>query len=220
VRAAGRAARFDLEALRQAVTISDVLAAEGIELPDRGHRMPCPIHGGDGRQAFSITRDRWRCFSQCGRGGDVFDLVQALRECDVATAIARVAGLAGGAAAVVRETARRPSRAAVHRRRARVLERWHREHLGAAIARRTTAQQQVRQAVLGMHAARDQQDPDAAAWAQLEHAVVEGDAAEYAVAALETENFQAPHLRLLAERWLAEQKGEAALPLRDVVAGS
>lgn len=51
---------------------------------DNGYQVrgPCPIHGGDNLSAFMIKyKDdngpcfRWDCYTKCGRGGDVIDLV-------------------------------------------------------------------------------------------------------------------------------------------------
>ncbi|MBI3893584.1 MAG: toprim domain-containing protein [Candidatus Wallbacteria bacterium] len=48
----------------------------------RGPRLvgPCPIHGGDNPQAFSVHQERnlWFCFTRCRRGGNVVDLAWLL----------------------------------------------------------------------------------------------------------------------------------------------
>lgn len=72
--------------LKTRIRIPQVLAALGV-LP-RFHRQggrwvgPCPIHGGDNPNAFTVNVDRnvWYCFTRCGRGGTVIDLALAL--CD------------------------------------------------------------------------------------------------------------------------------------------
>lgn len=86
--------RHDFRALRQRVAIEDVLAARGLRLHRQGDRLtgPCPIHGGDNPTAFVVNcrKNVWYCFSQCGRGGDVLELVRLLDRvsiCDAATAV-------------------------------------------------------------------------------------------------------------------------------------
>jgi len=46
---------------------------------DKEWRCPCPIHGGK-RDSFAVQADtgRWFCHSQCGRGGDAYELEQTL----------------------------------------------------------------------------------------------------------------------------------------------
>lgn len=69
---------------RSRVQIAQVLAAIGRlhEFRVQGPRLigPCPIHGGDNRQAFSVHRERnlWFCFTRCQRGGTVVELVWLL----------------------------------------------------------------------------------------------------------------------------------------------
>lgn len=70
--------------IKNRVAIEAVLAARGlvVRMHRRGNRLsgPCPIHGGDNRGAFVVDRARnvWYCFSGCGRGGDVIELVRLL----------------------------------------------------------------------------------------------------------------------------------------------
>lgn len=94
-----RRRRFDLTALRQRVSITDLLTSMGYDVPLRGNRMPCPLHRGNNRQSFAITSDRFQggyfhCFG-CGAHGDVFTLAQALLGCNFRHAVDYVAGLAG-----------------------------------------------------------------------------------------------------------------------------
>ncbi len=105
---------FDLDRLRQSVSLSDVLTAAGIATPTRGTRMPCPIHGGTNRQAFSLRGDRWRCFG-CGAHGDVIDLAQHLHGLTFGNAVAHVVRLAGYGGV---DTVPRLTDATVSRRRA------------------------------------------------------------------------------------------------------
>lgn len=70
--------------LKRTIRIPQVLAAAGFWPRFRrvGPRWigPCPIHGGDNPNAFSVHAERnvWFCFSRCGRGGTVLDLALAL----------------------------------------------------------------------------------------------------------------------------------------------
>lgn len=56
------------------MTIFDVLEGHGWPTGRYG-RTTCPIHGGDNRQAFSYTDDRWYCFA-CGAGGGIKKLLE------------------------------------------------------------------------------------------------------------------------------------------------
>jgi len=86
---------YDVATVRDRVLVADVLRSAGIDPPPHG-RGRCPIHGGDGLSAFSITRDgrRWRCWSRCGPG-DAIDLAMQLLGLTFAEALAHCAELAG-----------------------------------------------------------------------------------------------------------------------------
>lgn len=60
----------------------------------RGNRMPCPVHGGTNKQAFTIRGHFFRCWT-CEAKGDVVALAQALLKSDFPTALAYVSRLAG-----------------------------------------------------------------------------------------------------------------------------
>jgi len=70
--------------LKRTITIEHVLAANGLTaaLKRTGNRLvgPCPLHGGDNPNAFVVQLDRnlWYCFTRCGTGGDVIELVRRL----------------------------------------------------------------------------------------------------------------------------------------------
>src|SRR5581483_3385223 len=57
---------------------------------------PCPIHQGKGLN-FSVNPEtgQWFCHSQCGRGGDIFDLEEALHGGDFPTRKAEIFRLIG-----------------------------------------------------------------------------------------------------------------------------
>ena len=87
-------ARIDIGAVKSRLTVPTVLRAHG-HTPRHG-RMPCPLHGGDNRSAFSIQPgDRYaRCWA-CGWHGDVIALEQALGGGTTGDAMRRCAELAG-----------------------------------------------------------------------------------------------------------------------------
>lgn len=72
----------DWDEIKHIVSIGEVLRKYGFRAPIRdSYRIPCPIHGG--RDANFSVDDRnglWNCFSVCGRGGSVIDLVAALEK--------------------------------------------------------------------------------------------------------------------------------------------
>src|ERR1700756_4879623 len=55
-------------------------------------RGRCPLHGGEGREAFHVNtaQQLFHCFS-CGAGGTVLDLVAALEQCGVREAAEKLA---------------------------------------------------------------------------------------------------------------------------------
>lgn len=69
------------QAIRDAVTMDDVLSAYCPNTPRRNHRCPCPIHAGTDFN-FSYTRDGYKCFV-CGASGDVVALVK--ETCELST---------------------------------------------------------------------------------------------------------------------------------------
>lgn len=97
-------ARLDFAEIKRRVSVEDALAARGLlaGLRRRGDRLtgPCPVHGGDNPTAFVVDRrkDVWFCFSGCGRGGDVIELVRRLDGVSHREAAARLAALAPSAA--------------------------------------------------------------------------------------------------------------------------
>lgn len=75
---------LDFKELKRRVSIEDVLAARNLlgGLRRCGDRLtgPCPLHGGDNPSAFVVdpSKNVWYCFSGCGQGGDVIELVRRL----------------------------------------------------------------------------------------------------------------------------------------------
>ena len=82
-------------ALKQGVTLDAVLRHYKVaELTGgRGgrYRGRCPIHQGEGRDAFhvDVKRKIFHCFS-CGAGGDVLDLVALLNRCTLREAVLKL----------------------------------------------------------------------------------------------------------------------------------
>lgn len=92
---------FDFRRLKRAVPVVRFLEARGLTggLRRRGPRLvgPCPIHHGDNPTAFVVDLDQnvWFCFTGCGGGGDVVDLVRKVDGVGYAEAARRLAAIAG-----------------------------------------------------------------------------------------------------------------------------
>ncbi len=86
---------LDLAALKRAVRLEQVLEHYGIQGLRRSgrdqYRGRCPIHQGQGREAFhvNLARDIFHCFS-CGAGGTVLDFVAAMEGCRLRQAAAKL----------------------------------------------------------------------------------------------------------------------------------
>lgn len=75
----------DFASIKQSVGLAAVLRRYKVPLRRSGrdqYRGLCPIHRGEGRDAFhaNLSRNLFHCFS-CGAGGSVLDLVAALEGC-------------------------------------------------------------------------------------------------------------------------------------------
>jgi DNA primase len=112
-------------AVKAAVAMRTVLPAYGVkELRGSGrqqYRGRCPIHGGEGREAFHVNLDKnvFHCFA-CGAGGNVLDFVAAMERCSVREAALWLQGkfFFGGAAAVsLRRESRTPEEKLVTKKR-------------------------------------------------------------------------------------------------------
>lgn len=95
--AANEQARCNKADVRDALTVTGYAAQLGIPLRRVGSslRGPCPLCGGSRRATkFCISGDKWLCHA-CGEGGDVFTLAMRVERCDFASAVERLALLAG-----------------------------------------------------------------------------------------------------------------------------
>lgn len=76
---------LNFKAIKHDVSLESLLRHYGVELrrsgPDR-YRGRCPIHRGEGRDAFhvNLARNIFHCFA-CGAGGTVLDFVAAMEGC-------------------------------------------------------------------------------------------------------------------------------------------
>ena len=86
--------------IKSQVKLEEVLRSYGVDWlrrsgpqPYRGH---CPIHQGQGTEAFhaNLVRDVFHCFA-CGAGGNVLDFVAAMEGCSVREAALRLQGSRG-----------------------------------------------------------------------------------------------------------------------------
>jgi DNA primase len=70
------------------------------------YRGRCPIHRGQGREAFHVHLERglFHCFA-CGAGGNVLDLVAAMEGCSIREAALRLQGSHAGASMAAAGTA-------------------------------------------------------------------------------------------------------------------
>jgi DNA primase len=77
----------DFAAIKHSVPLAPLLRRYQVKLrrsgPDQ-YRGCCPIHGGQGQDAFhaNLTRNLFHCFS-CGAGGSVLDFVAAMERCSL-----------------------------------------------------------------------------------------------------------------------------------------
>ncbi|PWU12015.1 MAG: hypothetical protein C5B51_01680 [Terriglobia bacterium] len=83
----------DFRAIKQAVTIEQVLARYGVKLKRSGKELrgKCPIHQGEGTGTFhaSTEKNAFQCFS-CGAKGNVLDFVAAMEHCSVREAAVKL----------------------------------------------------------------------------------------------------------------------------------
>jgi DNA primase len=77
----------DFAAIKRSVALAPLLRHYQVKLRRSGrdqYRGCCPIHGGDGREAFhaNLTKNVFHCFA-CGAGGTVLDFVAAMDGCSL-----------------------------------------------------------------------------------------------------------------------------------------
>jgi len=86
---------IEVAEVRDRLTVAMVLVDAGCEVP-RTRRAACPIHRGDNRTAFSISRDGrwWTCWSHCG-SGDALLLARKLNGLEFRGALQHCAALVG-----------------------------------------------------------------------------------------------------------------------------
>jgi DNA primase len=85
---------LDFKSIKRTVRLESVLRHYRVELRPSGkyqYRGCCPIHHGDGRDAFHVdlARDVFHCFS-CDAGGTVLDFVAAMEGCSLFEAARRI----------------------------------------------------------------------------------------------------------------------------------
>jgi DNA primase len=88
----------DFAAIKQSVALAPLLHRYGVKLRRSGrdqYRGLCPIHHGQGREAFhvNLTRNLFHCFS-CRAGGTVLDFVAAMERCTLREAALKLQGIA------------------------------------------------------------------------------------------------------------------------------
>ncbi len=81
---------LDFKSIKRGVTLESVLRHYQVKLRRSGkdqYRGCCPIHRGDGHDAFhvNLARNIFHCFS-CGVGGTVLDFVAAMEGCSLSEA--------------------------------------------------------------------------------------------------------------------------------------
>src|SRR6266446_2989523 len=87
--------RFDVELIKEQVSLAEIFRGDGHELKKAGgyYKCRCPFH--EEKTASCVVHDRpenyFKCFG-CGEGGSVFDYWMNTRCCDFNTAIKQLAG--------------------------------------------------------------------------------------------------------------------------------
>lgn len=86
---------IDFAAIKQSVGLAPILRRYHVSLRRSGrdqYRGLCPIHRGEGRDAFhaNLSRNLFHCFS-CGAGGTVLDFVASMESCTLREAAQKLA---------------------------------------------------------------------------------------------------------------------------------
>lgn len=93
--------KSDLERIKQAVDGRALLDHLGLMDGAREFggevRRCCPIHNGDNRSAwaYDLANNRWYCHTRCNKGGDLFTLVQKVKNFSFKQAVEYIAAFAG-----------------------------------------------------------------------------------------------------------------------------
>src|ERR1019366_5887818 len=90
---------LDFKSIKGRVTLESVLRHYQVKLRRSGkdqYRGCCPIHRGDGRDAFhvNLARNVFHCLA-CGAGGTVLDFVAAMEGCSLFDAAHRLQSMTG-----------------------------------------------------------------------------------------------------------------------------
>ena len=90
---------LDFQSIKASANLESVLRHYGVKLHRSGkdqYRGRCPIHRGEGREAFhaNLTRHVFHCFA-CGAGGTVLDFIAAMERCSVYDTAQRLQAMAG-----------------------------------------------------------------------------------------------------------------------------
>jgi DNA primase len=99
----------DFAILKQSVPLAVVLRQYQVSLRRSGreqYRGICPIHRGEGREAFhaNLQRNLFHCFS-CGAGGTVLDFIAAMERCTLPEAARKLQPMAAMPATAATSTA-------------------------------------------------------------------------------------------------------------------
>jgi hypothetical protein len=89
---------LDFKSIKRGVKLESVLRHYHVELRRSGkdqYRGCCPIHRGDGRDAFhvNLARNVFHCFA-CGAGGTVLDFMAAMERCSLYAAAQKLQDVA------------------------------------------------------------------------------------------------------------------------------
>jgi DNA primase len=90
----------DFATIKRTVELAPLLRHYQVKLHRSGrdqYRGCCPIHGGEGREAFhaNLSRNIFHCFA-CGAGGTVLDFVAAMDRCSLREAALKLSCQAAG----------------------------------------------------------------------------------------------------------------------------
>ena len=104
----------DFMDIKRSVALAALLRQYQVKLHRSGidqYRGCCPIHGGEGRDAFhaNLSRNVFHCFA-CGAGGTVLDFVAAMEGCSLREAALKLAGQTTAALASPKQLVTRENR--------------------------------------------------------------------------------------------------------------